>query len=171
MAKQPRLDLDVVALDVQRSALAALASVEHAEEVLAAARPSDPRGDFAAGVAILDLAVTALDLAASASTGRLEYYGLRERYLPEIEFRGRVEHRNSQWAIYAAACLHGGLEPDVGGDTGWWGSPLWMYTSYALTLYSRAAAERLNVTVPNVAQRIAQRHGVDPTLFDRAGHE
>jgi hypothetical protein len=26
----------------------------------------------------------------------LEYYGLRERYLPEIKFCGRVEHRNSQ---------------------------------------------------------------------------
>jgi hypothetical protein len=29
----------------------------------------------------------------------LEYEGLRQRYLPEIEFRGRTEHRNSQYAL------------------------------------------------------------------------
>src|SRR3954462_6604499 len=42
----------------------------------------------------------------------LEYEGLRERYLPEVTFRGRVEHRNSQYAIYAAACMPGGPQPD-----------------------------------------------------------
>ncbi len=171
MPKRTPLYLDAVARDAQQSTLAALASAEHADEVLAAARPVVPRGDFAAGVAILKLAVTALDLAAPTGSSPLEYYGLRERYLPEIEFRGRVEHRNSQWAIYAAACLRGGLEPDFGGDTGWWRSPLWIYTSYALTLYSRAAAERLNTTILEVAQQIAQRHGVDPTQLDIASQE
>ena len=32
----------------------------------------------------------------------LQYEGPRERYLPEVEFRGRVEHRNSQYTLYAA---------------------------------------------------------------------
>jgi hypothetical protein len=124
MPKRPPLDLDAVARDAHQSTLAALARAEHADEVVAAARPIEPRADFAAGVAILELAVTALDLAVPTGSSPLEYYGLRERYLPEIEFRGRVEHRNSQWAIYAAACLRGGLEPDIGRDTGWWQSPM-----------------------------------------------
>jgi hypothetical protein len=57
MPKRPPLDLDAVARDAQQSALAALARAEHPDEVLAAARPIEPRGDFAAGVAILKLAV------------------------------------------------------------------------------------------------------------------
>jgi len=54
----------------------------------------------------------------------LEYDGLREHYLPEVEFRSRVEHRNSQYALYAAACMRGGLRPDLLSDAGWWQKPL-----------------------------------------------
>jgi hypothetical protein len=39
--------------------------------------------------------------------------------LPEVTFRGRVEHRNSQYALYAAACMRGGLQPDPLSDAGW----------------------------------------------------
>lgn len=161
MPKRDPLDPAAVARRTQAAILTALTQGEHASDVAAAARPEDPRGEFAAGVVVLQLAATALDLAASAGGDRLEYFGLRERYLPEIEFRGRVEHRNSQWAIYAAACLRGGLEPDVSGDTGWWRSPLWIYTAHALTLYSRAAAQRRNTSIADVARQIAQRHGLD----------
>ena len=34
----------------------------------------------------------------------LENDGLRERYLPEVAFRSRVDHRDSRYALYAAAC-------------------------------------------------------------------
>ena len=75
----------------------------------------------------------------------VEYEGLRERYLPEVTFRGRVEHRNSQYAVYAAACMRGGLQPDLLGDAGWWQTPLWQYAVFAVAIYSRVAAERLAV--------------------------
>jgi hypothetical protein len=56
-----------------------------------------------------------------------------------------VEHRNSQYALYAAACLRGGLQPDLLSDAGWWQTPLWQYAVFAVVIYSRAAAERLAV--------------------------
>ena len=72
---------------------------------------------------MLELAVTALDLASVSRSAPLEYEGLRERYLPEVEFRGRVEHRNSQYALHTAACIRGGLQPDLLNDAGWWRTP------------------------------------------------
>ena len=114
-------------------------------------------------VALLELAVTALDLACPAGAEPLEYEGLRERYLPEVTFRGRVEHRNSQYALYAAACMRGGLQPDLLSDAGWWQTPLWQYAVYAVVIYSRAAAERLAVPVEEIARRIAARHGLELT--------
>ncbi len=108
-----------------------------------------------------ELAVTALDLACPAGAEPLVYEGLRERYLPEVTFRGRVEHRNSQYALYAAACMRGGLQPDLLSDAGWWQTPLWQYAVYAVVIYSRAAAERLAVPVAEIALRIAARHGLE----------
>ena len=114
-------------------------------------------------MALLELAVTALDLACPAGAEPLEYEGLCERYLPEVTFRGRVEHRNSQYALYAAACMRGGLRPDLLSDAGWWQTPLWQYAVFAVVIYSRAAAERLTVPVEEIARRIAARHGLELT--------
>src|SRR3954452_13020772 len=80
---------------------------------MAAAALSPVSGRFTPDVALLELAVAALDLACPAGAEPLEYEGLRERYLPEVTFRGCVEHRNSQYAVYAAACMRGGLQPDL----------------------------------------------------------
>ncbi len=113
--------------------------------------------------ALLELAVTALDLACPAGAEPLECEGLREHYLPEVTFRGRVEHRNSQYALYAAACMRGGLQPDLLSDAGWWQTPLWQYAVYAVVIYSRVAAERLTVPVAETARRIAARHGLELT--------
>ncbi len=90
------------------------------DALLASVAPSDVPGWFTPDVAMLELAVTALDLASAPGSAPLEYEGLRERYLPEIGFRGRVQHRNSQYALYAAACMRGGLQPDLLNDAGWW---------------------------------------------------
>ena len=68
-------------------------------------------GRFTPDVALLKVAVTALDLASPPGAEPLAYEGLRERCLPEVTFRGRVEHRNSQYALYAAACMRGGCSP------------------------------------------------------------
>ncbi len=49
-------------------------------------------------------------IACPAGAEPLEYEGLREHYLREVTFRGQVEHRNSQYATYAAACMRGGMQ-------------------------------------------------------------
>jgi hypothetical protein len=79
----------------------------------------------------------------------------------EVTFRGRVEHRNSQYALYAAACMRGCLRPDLLSDMGWWQTPLWQNAVYAVVIYSRAAAERLTVPVKEIARRVAARHGLE----------
>ena len=117
-------------------------------------------GWFTPDVALLELAVSALNVACPAGAKPLEYEGLRERYLHEVTLRGHVEHRNSQYALYAAACMRGGLQPELLSDAGWWQTPLWQYAVFAVVIYSRAAAERLAVPVGEVTRRIAARHSL-----------
>lgn len=161
MAKREPIDLDVLGRDARGAVLSALARGDDVFGILAAVAAADVAHRFTPDVALLELAVTALDLACPPGAEPLEYDGLRERYLPEVTFRGRVEHRNSQYAIYAAACMRGGLQPDLLSDAGWWQAPLWQYALYAVVIYSRAAAERLAVPVAEVTRRIAARHGLE----------
>ncbi len=143
--------------------LSGLARCDVVYDLVAAAAPSHMPGWFTPDVVLLELAVTALDLACLAGVEPLEYEGLRERFLPEVTFRGRVEHRNSQYALYAAACMRGGLQPDLLSDAGWWQTPLWQYAVFAVVIYRPAAAERLAVSVKEVARRVAGRQGPELT--------
>lgn len=161
VAKREPIDLDVLRRDAKNAVLSRLARGGDAFDIVAAVAPTVVPHRFAPDVALLELAVTALDLACPAGAVPLEYEGLRERYLPEATFRGRVEHRNSQYALYAAACMRGGLQPDLFHDAGWWQTPLWQYAVYAVVIYSRAAAEPLGVSVDEIARRIAARHEID----------
>jgi len=141
VTKRERIDPDVLHRGAQVAVISGLARGDDVYDLMAAAAPNHVPGQFSPDVALLELAVTALDLACPPGAEPLEYEGLREHYLPEVRFRGRVEHRNSQYALYAAACLRGGLQPDLLSDAGWWQTPLWQYAVYALVIYSRAAAE------------------------------
>ena len=161
MVRRGQIDVDGLRRGAQGAVLAGLARADEAFDIVAAVAPTEVPHRFSPDVALLELAVTALDLACPSGAEPLEYEGLRERYLPEANFRGRVEHRNSQYALYAAACMRGGLQPDLLHDAGWWQSPLWQYAVYAVVIYSRAAAERLAVPVEDVARRIAARHDID----------
>jgi hypothetical protein len=161
VVKREPIDVDVLRRCAQGAVLAGLARGDDPFVILAAVAPTAVPHRFAPDVALLELAVTALDLACPAGDKPLEYEGLRERYLPEATFRGRVEHRNSQYALYAAACMRGGLQPDLFHDAGWWQTPLWQYAVYAVVIYSRTAADRLAVSVEEIARRIAARHEID----------
>jgi hypothetical protein len=163
VTKRERTDPEVLHHRAQIAVLSGLARSDDVFDLMAAAAPSHVQGWFTPDVALLELAVTALDLACPAGAQPLEYEGLRERYLPEVTFRGRVEHRNSQYAMYAAACMRGGLQPDLLSDAGWWQTPLWRYAVFAVVIYSRAAAERLAVPVEEIARRVAARHGLELT--------
>jgi hypothetical protein len=163
VTKRERIDRDVLHRRAQVALLSGLARGDDVYDLVATAAPGHVPGWFTPDVALLDLAVTALDLACPAGAEPLEYEGLRERSLPEVTFRGRVEHRNSQYAVYAAACIRGGLQPDLLSDVGWRQTPLWQYAVYAVVIYSRDAAERRTVPVEEIARRIAARRGLDLT--------
>jgi len=141
--------------------LSGLARGDEIESILSATAPCDVPGQFTPDVALLELAVTALDLACTPGAEKLQYERLRERWLPEVRFRGRVEHRNSQYALYAAACMRSGLQPDLLSDAGWWQTPLWEYAAFAVVIYSRVAAARQNLPLEEIVRRIAARHGLE----------
>ena len=68
--------------------------------------------------------------------------GLRERFLPECTFRGR-QNTKLQYAVLAAAALHGGTEPDLLDEVAWWqADDFWQYALFAAVAYVRAAASR-----------------------------
>jgi hypothetical protein len=158
VSKKPRVDQDLLHRRAQVAVLAGLLRGDDIDALVEAVAPSHVRGWFTPDVAVLELAVTALDLASVAGLPPLEYEGLRERYLPEVQFRGRVDHRSSQYALYAAACIRGGVQPDLLNDAGWWNTPLWIYAVYALVIYIRAAADRGGRTVEQVVRELVVRH-------------
>jgi hypothetical protein len=161
MAKRTGTEPEVLHRQAQEALLSGLRRGDDVYDLMGAVAPAHVRGRFTPDVAMLELAVTALELACPPGAEPLTYEGLRERYLPEVTFRGRIEHRNSQYALYAAACMRGGLQPDLLSDAGWWQSPLWTYAVFAVVIYARAAAERLDVALSEIAQRIAVGHGIE----------
>ena len=56
--------------------------------------------------------------------------------------------------------MRGGVQPDLLNDAGWWNTPLWTYSVYALVIYARAAADRGCATVEQVVRELAVRHGL-----------
>ena len=106
---------------------------------------------------LLALGIGALELGGFSSEDPLEYEGLRERYLPEAHFRGKTAHRNSQYAFYAIAAIRGGLQPDIGADTGWWQSELWPWVLCALVALLRAGAEHRGVEVSVLTEELAAK--------------
>jgi hypothetical protein len=167
VAKRERIDPDVLHRRAQAAVLSGLARGDEIHSIVSATAPCHVPGQFTPDVALLELAVTALNLACPPGAEPLQYEGLRERWLPEVRFRGRVEHRNSQYALYAAACMRGGVEPDLLGDAGWWQTPLWEYAAFAVVIYSRVAAERGDVALEEIVRRIAARHDLEISAAGR----
>jgi hypothetical protein len=71
--------------------------------------------------------------------------------LPECTFRGR-QNKKLQYAVLAAAALHGGTEPDLADD-------FWQYALFAAVGYIRAAASWAGVPVRQACQDLAGRPG------------
>ncbi len=57
----------------------------------------------------------------------------------------------------------GGLVANLLRKAGGWEPRLWVYAVSAVVLYSRAAADRLGSTVPEIAAKIADELGLDLT--------
>ena len=152
-------------LEVMQAALAGVAQCADANDLSRdMARYSRRHEIFPADV-LLELAADALDVAGVTRAAPLEYAGIRERFLPECEFRGNTDHQKSHYALRAAAMIHGGVRPDLGEDAGWWRvGNLPLFALFAFVAYVRIAAERSGEPVAVIARRIAERRGVDVSV-------
>jgi hypothetical protein len=107
-------DRDVLHRQVQTVILSALASGEDdVFELMGAVAPYDVGHHFTPDVALLEIAAAALGLACPPGSEPLEYEGLTDRYLSDQTLTGRTLRHRTQYAIYAAACVRGGLLPDL----------------------------------------------------------
>ena len=121
--------------------------------------PLHPRDDTFPGEVFLRLTADALDWCRATRADPLPLEGLRERFLPERASRGR-QNSKFQYAVLAAAALHGGTEPDLLEEVGWWqADDFWQYALFAAVAYIRAAASRACVPVRQACQDLAQRPG------------
>ena len=128
-------------------------------ELVSELAPLHPRDNTFPGEVFLRLAADALDWCGASRAGPLPLEGLRERFLPECTFRGR-QNKKLQYAVLAAAALHGGTEPDLLDEVAWWqADDFWQYALFAAVAYIRAAASRAGVPVRQACQDLAQRTG------------
>lgn len=96
---------------------------------------------------------------AAAGAGPIDYEGLRETYLAEIEFRGK-ENRKIQYAVLCSAAMAGGLEPDLLDEVIWWGTDdFWRYGLLAAVALIRASAAARQIPVGEAVGELAERHG------------
>lgn len=114
------------------------------------------------GEVSLHLAADAPDWCGASRADPLPLEVLRERFLPECTFRGRQNHK-VQYAMLAAAALHGGTEPGLLDEVAWWqGDDFWQYALFAAVAYIRAAASRAGMPVRRACQDLARRPGHPP---------
>jgi hypothetical protein len=119
--------------------------------------PLHPRNNTFPGEVFLHLAADALDWCGASRADPLALEGIRERFLPECSFRGR-QNKKVQFAVLAAAALHGGTEPDLLDEVAWWQTDdFWEYALFATVAYIRAAAHRAGVPMRQARQELAPR--------------
>ena len=128
-------------------------------EVLGGLEPPHPRNDTFPGEVFLALAADALDCCGASRNQPLPLEGLRERFLPECDFRGR-QNAKLQYAVLAAAAVAGGTEPDLLEEfASWQTDDFWQYAAYAAVAYVRAAASRLGVPVSQACRELHEQPG------------
>jgi hypothetical protein len=147
------------AMTARRMLLDGLARDAGIFEVLGAFAALHPRNDTFPGEVFLRLAGDALDWCRASQADPLPLEGLRERFLPEVTFRGR-QNAKLQYAVLAAAAAHGGTEPDLLEEVAHWqANDFWQYAMYAAVAYIRAAASRAGVSVRQACQELDEHPG------------
>jgi hypothetical protein len=128
-------------------------------ELVSELAPLHPRDNTFPGEVFIRVAADALDWCGASRADPLPLEGLRERFLPECTFRGR-ENTKLQYAVLAAAALHGGTEPDLLDEVAWWQTDdFWQYALFAVVAYIRAAASRAGVPVRQACHDLGERPG------------
>jgi hypothetical protein len=155
-------------MTARRALLDGLARDAGLFEVLSGLAPLHPRNDTFPGEVFLHLAADALEWCGASRAEPLSLEGLRDRFLPEATFRGRQNAR-LQYALLAAAAIHGGTEPDLLDEVAsWQADDFWQYALYAAVACIRAAASRADVPVRQVCQDLVERPGHAPDRRFRA---
>jgi hypothetical protein len=117
------------------------------------------RGVYEPDLAMLELIVTALDVARASSAEPLNSVDWPARFLPEVTYRNRhTERERLMYALYAATAFRTGLRPDILTDTyGWRGTSLLPYATRAAVMTIRAVADgqQLEVVTQQIAAAIA----------------
>ena len=148
--------------DAVRIPLAGLAVGADPSDLVRQLEPLHPKHDTFPGEVLLELAADALELSGASREQPLDYEGIRERYLPEFEFRGKTHHRRSHYALGAAAMIRAGVRPALLDEVMWWDTnDLFVWSLYALVIYIRVAADRTGDPVAVVCERLAARHGIE----------
>ena len=147
------------AATARRILLDGLARDAQVFQLLGELEPLHPHNDTFPGEVFLHLAADALDWCRASRTDPLQLEGLQARFLPELSFRGR-QNKKLQYAVLAAAALHGGTDPDLLDEVAWWQTnDFWEYALYAAVAYIRAAASHSGVTVRQSCQDLAPGRG------------
>ena len=147
------------ARSARRILLDGLARDADVSELVSELAPLHPRDNTFPGEVLLRAAADTLDWCGARQADPLPLEGLRERFLPERAFRGR-QNSKFQYAVLAAAAIHGGTEPDLLEEVAWWqADDFWQYALFAAIAYIRAAASRAGVPVRQVCQELAQSRG------------
>lgn len=145
------------AADARRVVLDRLARDADIAELESALAPLHQRNDTFPGEVLLGLAADSLTWCGASRSRPLGLEGLQERFLPERAFHGR-QNKKLQYAVLAAAAIHGGTEPDLLDEVGGWQTDdFWQYALYTAVAYIRAAADKAAVPVPQACRALAER--------------
>lgn len=139
----------------QHAFLTALSQGAGLDEIEAEVRRTAAKG-FTPDVAVLQVAVAAMDLAGVDRTRPLDKADLMSRHLPEVQFRNqRALQERTTYALNAVAAIRGGLEPDIVDDMYWWHvRDIVEYAVLAAVAYVRASAERRDQPITQLVDEL-----------------
>jgi hypothetical protein len=87
--------------EATRIALAGLAAGTDPRNLALQLDALHSKGSLFPGVVLLELAADALEFSGASRADPVEYDGIRERLLPEIDIRGKYQHRKSHYMLRA----------------------------------------------------------------------
>ena len=146
-------------MTARRALLDGLARDAEIFEVLSGLAPLQPRYDTFPREVFIHLAADALEWCGASRAEPLPLEGLRERFLPEASFRG-WQNAKFQYAVLAAAGVHGGIEADLLDEVASWRvDDFWQYAMYAAIAYIRAAASQAGLPVRQACQDLDEPPG------------
>ena len=148
--------------EAARLGLLGLTAGEDSDSIMAQLAALHPRNDTFPAEVLLELAAEAIEESGASSADPIRYEGMRDRHLPEYQFRGKSQQHKSHYALMAAAMISAGVYPDLLDEAYGWGiDDMWEYAFYALVLYSRVAAERTDRSLEDIAAALAERRGIE----------